>query len=76
MICEKLENNHTLISFNYHENNFGFEDSRQIQEYLIRNKAEYDYEKLMEWGERKKMRDEDAALRKVNLEQNSLKIQQ
>jgi len=61
MICEKLKNNHTLISFDYHENNFGFEDSHQIQEYLIRNKAEYDYEKIMEWGERKKMREEHAA---------------
>ena len=59
MFAERLENNFTLIDFDFSRNAFSMEDSRQIQGYLKRNKAMFDYERLKEWRERKLMRFED-----------------
>ena len=76
MFREKLEHNKSLIDFDYSMNNFNMQDSRQIQEYLLRNKALYDKERLKEWKERKLMRAEDESLRKMYLAQGSTKEQQ
>lgn len=51
------------------------EDSRQIQQYLIRNKALFDAERLKEWRERKIMRYEDEQLRKMYMAENANKEQ-
>ena len=51
------------------------EDSRQIQQYLIRNKALFDAERLKEWRERKIMRHEDEQLRKMYMAENANKEQ-
>ena len=59
MFAEGLENNYTLIDFDFSRNYFSMEDSRAIQGYLKRNKAMFDYERLKEWRERKLMRSED-----------------
>ena len=59
MFREKLEGNHSLIDFDFSMNNFNLQDSHSIQDYLKRNKAEYDFERLKEWKERRLMRDED-----------------
>jgi hypothetical protein len=68
MFKQKLENNHTLINFDYSMNKaFNLEDSRQIQDYLRRNKAEFETERLKEWKERKFMKAEDEALRELYL---------
>lgn len=72
---EKLEHNYTLIDFDFSNNNFTLEDSREIQLYLKRNKALYDGERLKEWKERKDMRGEDEQLRKMYLQENSAKEQ-
>ena len=47
------------------------EDSRKIQEYIMRNKAEFDYERIKEWRERKQMKVEDETMRKKCTEENS-----
>ena len=66
---EALHNNHSLIDFDYSNNKYiSLEDSRAIQEYLRRNKAEYDAERLKEWKERKNMRTEDEGLKEVYLD--------
>ena len=75
MIAQKLKNNTTLIDLDFSGNNFTMEDSRQIQEYLKRNKALYDAERLKEWRERKLMRGEDEQLRKMYLAENASKEQ-
>jgi len=51
------------------------EDSKQIQEYLKRNKAIYDGERVKEWKERKHMRSEDEDLRKMFMGENANKEQ-
>lgn len=72
MFKQKLETNHTLIDFDYSMNKpFNLEDSRQIQDYLRRNKAEYDAERLKEWKERKFMKAEDEVLRELYLQEQS-----
>jgi len=48
---------------------------RKIQEYLRRNKAMYDANNLREWEERKSMRDENEALHKMYLKQNTVQEQ-
>lgn len=75
IIREKLENNFTLINFDFSMNHFTMEDSRAIQELLIRNKAMFDAERLKEWRERKNMRANDEALRKLYLQEHSNKEQ-
>lgn len=49
------------------------EDSREIQGYLQRNKAEFDFERLKEWRERKRMRAEDEALRRQYMAESAEK---
>jgi hypothetical protein len=56
---EKLEHNFSLIDLDYTMNSFNVDDSRLIQQYLKRNKAIYDAERLKEWKERKLMKEED-----------------
>ena len=57
---DKLKTNMTLIDFDFSRNkDIKLEDSREIQDYLRRNKAAYDAERLKEWRERKLMRHED-----------------
>ena len=75
MIATKLKNNTSLIDLDFSCNNFTMEDSRQIQEYLVRNKAIYDAERLKEWKERKIMRNEDEHLRKMYMTENANKEQ-
>ena len=41
-----LNENHTLIDFEFGNNAFKLDDVRKIQEYLGRNKAEYDRARL------------------------------
>ncbi len=57
-------------------NQFTLEDSRAIQDYLKRNKAIYDAERLKEWRERRLMRAEEEALRELYLQENSKKQQE
>jgi len=77
IFVEKLKNNFTLIDFDFSRNkDIKLEDSRQIQEYLKRNKALYDAERLKEWRERKKMKAEDEKLRELFLAENAKKEQQ
>jgi hypothetical protein len=45
----------------------------KYQEYLLRNKALYDKERLKEWKERKLMNDEDVRLKNLYLEEESKK---
>lgn len=59
MFRERIERNETLIDFDFSMNNFNIEDSRDIQDYLRRNKAKYDEARKEEWLERKYMREED-----------------
>ena len=75
MFAEKLQNNFTLIDLDFSSNNFTMEDSRQIQEYLKRNKAIFDAERVKEWKERKFMRGEDENLRKLYMGENANKLQ-
>ena len=56
---EVMETNTTLIDFDFSMNQFDYQDSRQIQDYLRRNKQMYDEERLAEWRERKLMKAED-----------------
>jgi len=64
---ELLEDNYTLIDFDFSMNNFTLEDSRRIQDLLMRNKGIYDENRLREWRERKAMRAEDEALKELFL---------
>jgi len=70
-----LEKNTTIIDFEFGFNQFRLEDVRKIQEYLRRNKAMYDANNLREWEERKSMRDENEALHKMYLKQNTVQEQ-
>jgi hypothetical protein len=70
-----LEKNTTIIDFEFGFNQFKLEDVRKIQEYLRRNKALYDKNHLIEWEERKTMRDENEALHKMYLQQNTVQEQ-
>jgi len=74
MISTKLKNNTSLADLDFSCNNFTMEDSRQIQEYLVRNKALYDVERLKEWRERKIMRKEDEHLRQMYMTENANKV--
>jgi len=74
MISTKLKNNTSLTDLDFSCNNFTMEDSRQIQEYLVRNKALYDVERLKEWRERKIMRKEDEHLRQMYMTENANKV--
>lgn len=59
MFEECLAVNHSLINFEFSFNNFTVETTRNLQNYLIRNKALYDENRLREWKERLLMREED-----------------
>lgn len=72
---ECIMSNTTLIDFDFSMNNFVLEDSRAIQDYLRRNKAMYDAERLKEWKERKLMRSEDEQLKELYLQEQSKKEQ-
>ena len=52
------------------------EDSRKIQECLIRNKKIFDGERIKEWKERKQMRGEDEELRKAYVAESCAKEQE
>ena len=67
MFREKLENNYTLIDFDFSMNNFSPQDSRAIQDFLTRNKQLYDAERLKEWNERKLMREDDEKMKELLL---------
>ena len=71
LVNKVLNTNQTLIDFDYSLNEFGLEDSREIQIKLRRNKAKYDNERVKEWRERKQMRGEDMALRELYMQQNA-----
>ena len=63
---ECIMSNFTLIDFDFSMNDkIELEDSRAIQDYLRRNKAMYDAERLKEWKERKLMRAEDEKLKEL-----------
>lgn len=62
MFEECLAVNHSLINFEFSFNNFTVETTKNLQNYLIRNKAEYDECRLREWKERILMREEDSQL--------------
>lgn len=68
-----LENNFSLIDFDYSLNNFALEDSRRIQDLLRRNKKKYDEERLREWKERKRMKAEDEALMELQIKEDTAK---
>ena len=57
-----------MIDFEFGFNNFRLDDIRMLQNLLRRNKAEYDEARLLEWRERKMMREEDQGLAKYYLE--------
>jgi hypothetical protein len=63
MFRESIERNQTLIDFDFSLNNFNIQDSRDIQEFLRRNKAAYDAARKEEWLERKEMRYEDEQIK-------------
>lgn len=67
----RVKNQETLIDFEFGFNSFRLEDVRKIQDYLRRNKAKYDEERLKEWRERKMMGDEDRQLLKYYLERET-----
>jgi len=71
MFVDCLNQNHSLIDFEFGFNNFRLEDIRRLQDLLRRNKAEYDAARLKEWRERKMMREEDHALQKHYLEKET-----
>lgn len=75
MFREKMETNHTLIDFDFSMNNFSMQDSRAIQDCLMRNKREYDAERLKEWDERKIMREDDEQMKELQLQEQSKKEQ-
>lgn len=70
-----MEHNHTLIDFDFSMNNFSQQDSRAIQDYLMRNKREYYAERLKEWDERKIMREDDEKMKELQLQEQSKKEQ-
>ena len=71
--CLKI--NRSLISLEFSFNQFDVGTVRKIQEYLRRNKAKYDEDRLREWKERRLMRDEDADLHKMYLVEETTKEQ-
>jgi len=70
-----LEQNHSLIDFEFGFNGFHLNETRKIQEYLRRNKSKYDEERLREWNERRHMRGEDEALQNKYLTELTRKEQ-
>lgn len=75
MFREKLENNSSLIDFDFSMNNFNLNDSHAIQDCLRKNKHEYDVERIKEWKERKVMREEDDRLRAMYTHEQAQKEQ-
>lgn len=75
MFREKMENNFSLIDFDFSMNNFSQQDSRAIQDCLIRNKKLYDEARLKEWRERKLMRADDEKMKELQLQLQSKKEQ-
>jgi hypothetical protein len=55
--------NKSLICFEFGFNQFLLEDIRIIQENLKDNKAKYDKDRFMEWKERKRMAEEERAMK-------------
>ena len=64
-------NQETIIDFEFGFNQFRLEETRQIQDYLKRNKEKYDMDRLEEWRERKRMGSEDQQLSKYYLERET-----
>lgn len=60
-LVEAMKVNNTLISMDLMENNLTVLQTREIKEYLNRNKKAYDDERLREFKERKMMNEEDLA---------------
>ena len=67
MFKQKMETNFTLIDFDFSMNSFAPQDSRDIQDFLVRNKKMYDAERLKEWNERKIMREDDEKMKELQL---------
>lgn len=66
-----LDHNDTLIDFDYALNSFSLDDSRSIQDKLMRNKRKFDEDRLREWKERKTMMNQDEKLRALYLAAHS-----
>lgn len=60
-----MRDNHTLIDFEFGNNSFSIDDTRKIQEYLIRNRKLYDNARIQEWRERCTLRAELDDLEKL-----------
>ena len=60
-----LKDNLTLIDFEFGNNSFDLNDTRKIQEYLVRNRKLYNDARLQEWRERCTMRAELDDLEKL-----------
>jgi hypothetical protein len=60
---QSTDANKTLICFEFGFNNFLLEQIRAIKTNLLRNKAAYDDERFREWKERKRMAEEERAMR-------------
>lgn len=60
---ESTKENLTLICFEFGFNKFSHDQILEIQEHLVRNKAAYDAERKKEWKERKRMAEEERAMR-------------
>lgn len=54
-----LDENETLIDFEFSNNGFSLNQIRSIQEKLLRNNKKYQEDRLREWRERKTMLGED-----------------
>ena len=65
--------NKDLIDFEFGFNKFSLLQIRTLQDYLRRNKAQYDQDRLREWKERKLMNDEDVRLKNQYIEEHARK---
>lgn len=70
---EATARNKTLIDFQFFDNKFDLRSIEIIQANLVRNKAQYDADRLQEWRERKLMFGEDNAMRIKQIEQEAKK---
>ena len=70
-----LDENMTLIDFEFGFNTFHLDQVRSIQEKLKRNNKLYEAERLKEWRERKSMRDEDEKLTEMYLDEQTKREQ-
>jgi len=66
-----LDENETLIDFEFSNNGFALGVTRSIQEKLIRNNKKYQEDRLREWRERKNMLAEDQALTSMYLDETT-----